>query len=746
MAKETFKGRIMKIASAYTDLTRRSDRKWDWYPQIPETFFSIKQYVSVFTPFLFEECCALMKQKDIDESFSCYISRGTNTSIQNEYKTISLAKITSDDLRQHFFEKDVTLLRKCKYNERSKVNNEESKSSFRKLGIINMTRGVTEFDCKFFFENTKKNPMNRGFFKDILLQKGFSQNTSCWYITKLCSLSTTNREYVALKCLKFTPFSKIILQGFNRDDETRISQTPCDDYCGTLYAYNDQQTEAILLSNTKSKLILIQGPPGTGKTSTILGVIHQLFFSHLNPPPKSFSDMNIRKIGTNNKISIIWNNIPWVQTHIKKSVKSYFSSDKSNEKRNGKKFFNFMSKHMLSSICDLPTQIHILLCAPSNSALDEVLMRLLCTGSTFKRATAFTPKVIRVGLTIHHSVAHIDIEKLYVDISKKLKKGGVNQKVKITRSDLIDKADIVATTLSFSGSNIFETIKKPFDILVVDEAAQATELSTLIPLRLGVNQIFMIGDPSQLPATVLSSTCIKNGYNISLMHRLMKTGYKVQKLTIQYRMHPVIREFPSGAFYGGILRDGPNAQTNRKEHWHRYSCFGPLVFYDVRGYEDKFSGSHTLFNIREAQLVIAIYLYLVGRYSYLRDSKFCGILSPYKGQVKLIRRKFSQIIKSPIVAQNLLDINTIDGFQGREKDIIIFSTVRALKNKSDKKIGFVADDKRVNVALTRARSSLILVGHAASLSSNRLWQSLVRHCSTAGNLFKLYESHKTVQN
>merc|ERR1711933_211203 len=224
------------------------------------------------------------------------------------------------------------------------------------------------------------------------------------------------------------------------------------------------------------------------------------------------------------------------------------------------------------------------------------------------------------------------------------------------------------------------------------------------------------------------------GYNRSLFSRLMKAGYPVIRLKTQYRMHPLIREFPSTAFYGGLLKDDVEIAKKTNRPWHKMACFGPLTFFDVRGCEKKVSGTTSIAEEYEAQCVIAVYLFLIAKYPQLMDSNQFGIVSPYKGQVKLIRQKLSEALGSVGIAQKRVDVNTLDGFQGREKDVIILSVCRSNKSKN---IGFVADEHRFNVGLTRASSSMIVIGHVCSLSRYSTWQSLISFCINRKKLFRI---------
>merc|ERR1711972_327979 len=376
----------------------------------------------------------------------------------------------------------------------------------------------------------------------------------------------------------------------------------------------------------------------------------------------------------------------------------------------------------------------VLVCAPSNSALDEIVQRILVKGLLNAQGRRYKPSLVRLGLNSHPSILSVSLESIADSLvnQKTCKLNSYELDKDAIRQSIIETSKIICSTLSFSGTTIFKRITS-FDTIVVDEAAQSTEPSILLPLYKGVQQVFLVGDPSQLPATVISARAGNYGYNLSLFSRIMSIGYPVLKLIIQYRMHPKIREFPSTAFYANSLKDGLNMGKLTKRPWHDTLCFGPLVFYDVRGWEEKAPGSVSFIKEWEAHCVVETYLCLTKLYPQLINWNNFGIISPYKGQVKLLRQKLSDIIGSVDMVQKQVDINTVDGFQGREKDIVILSAVKSIK----KNLGFVVDERRLNVGLTRAKSTVIIVGHANSLSRNPTWQSLIFHCIAEGVLFKI---------
>ncbi|GFH19880.1 uncharacterized protein HaLaN_16908, partial [Haematococcus lacustris] len=185
--------------------------------------------------------------------------------------------------------------------------------------------------------------------------------------------------------------------------------------------------------------------------------------------------------------------------------------------------------------------------------------------------------------------------------------------------------------------------------------------------------VYLVGDPVQLPATVMSSRAKEAAYDCSLFKRLQSGGYPVRVLDTQYRMNPAISAFPSRQFYNGKLLDGESVVKETMSAWHAQPVFGPLAFFDVAGRESIPANGASIQNKAEANMVLCIYRELVHRYPVLRKTASVAVISPYKAQVKLLRDSFAAALGEE--AAKLVDVNTIDGFQGREKDICIFSCV-----------------------------------------------------------------------
>ncbi|ONM56013.1 P-loop containing nucleoside triphosphate hydrolase superfamily protein [Zea mays] len=317
------------------------------------------------------------------------------------------------------------------------------------------------------------------------------------------------------------------------------------------------------------------------------------------------------------------------------------------------------------------------------------------------------------------------------------------------RKSILGEAEIIVTTLSGCGGDIYGVCSETassnkygtfsehalFDVVIIDEAAQALEPATLIPLQILKSRgtkCIMVGDPKQLPATVMSGLASKFLYECSMFERLQRAGYPVIMLTKQYRMHPEISRFPSLHFYENKLLDGVEV-ADKSASFHFHECLGPYMFFDIadgREHCGRNAATQSLCNDFEADAALEILSFLNNRYPLEFTSRKIGIITPYRSQLSILRSKFTSSFGPEIVAE--MEINTVDGFQGREVDILLLSTVRASNSSDDshrtgeaRSIGFVADVRRMNVALTRARLSLWIVGNARTLRINSHWNSLV---------------------
>ncbi|VAI19196.1 unnamed protein product [Triticum turgidum subsp. durum] len=351
-------------------------------------------------------------------------------------------------------------------------------------------------------------------------------------------------------------------------------------------------------------------------------------------------------------------------------------------------------------------------------------------------------------------------EKKIADENKSLK-----HKV---RKSILGEAEIVVTTLSGCGGDIYGVCSETasakkygnfseqalFDVVVIDEAAQALEPATLIPLQLLKSKgtkCIMVGDPKQLPATVMSGLASKFLYECSMFERLQRAGYPVIMLTKQYRMHPDISRFPSLHFYENKLLDGAQ-KAEKSAPFHDHSCLGPYMFFDIADGRERAGTSaaaQSLSNQFEADAALEILSFLKNRYPADFSCRKIGIITPYRSQLSLLRSRFTSFFGPEIVAE--MEINTVDGFQGREVDILVLSTVRASNSSGDRhhtgearSIGFVADVRRMNVALTRARFSLWIVGNARTLQTNSHWASLLQNAKERNMLISVQKPYSLI--
>ncbi|KAM7518597.1 hypothetical protein LguiB_017559 [Lonicera macranthoides] len=318
----------------------------------------------------------------------------------------------------------------------------------------------------------------------------------------------------------------------------------------------------------------------------------------------------------------------------------------------------------------------------------------------------------------------VEISRLFI-LEGKFRSGNSNFNLEEARASLeasfANEAEIVFTTVSSSGRRLFSRLSHGFDMVVIDEAAQASEVAVLPPLALGAARCVLVGDPQQLPATVISKAAGTLLYSRSLFERFQQAGCPTILLSVQYRMHPQIRDFPSRHFYQGRLTDSESVANKAEELYYKDPLLRPYVFYDItHGRESHRDGTVSYQNVQEAQFCVRLYNHLQKSLKSLGLGKVSvGIITPYKLQLKCLQREFSDVLGSEEGKD--LYINTVDAFQGQERDVIMMSCVRA----SNHGVGFVADIRRMNVALTRARRALWVMGNANSLMKSEDWAALI---------------------
>lgn len=550
---------------------------------------------------------------------------------------------------------------------------------------------------------------------------------------KVMQMTTVEREYSSLKGLQYYDLCDEIIKA-TPAVPLEISDDRARELCKT-FNVNMSQAKAIAGSHLNEGFSLIQGPPGTGKTKTILGIVG-----------------------------------------------------------------HFLSKSAKANVIEVPgaksatpegyTGPKVLICAPSNAAIDELVVRL--KGGVFNASgKSFTPRIVRLGRSdaMNPVVRDVGLEELVErqlqvrtnDVSidpsirlqhndciserdrlrKELKNESLREEEIISleaqlrevskkRSELgkkldeqrekasiahrtreiekrqaqakvLTEAQIICSTLSGSAHDFLLSMSMKFDQVIIDEACQCVELSAIIPLRYGCKKCIMVGDPNQLPPTVLSQAAASYNYEESLFVRMQRNNpNSVYLLDVQYRMHPEISKFPSSQFYHSRLSDGEGMFEKNDRPWHQDYPLAPYHFFDIVSKHQQSEQTKSFFNDQEARVALELVEKLM---NILPDNQFkgrIGIISPYKEQIRSLRNVFQRKWGSTIL--NEIDFNTVDGFQGQEKEIIIMSCVRASSTGS---VGFLSDIRRMNVALTRARTTLWILGNKQSLQRDKIWNKLI---------------------
>ena len=349
--------------------------------------------------------------------------------------------------------------------------------------------------------------------------------------------------------------------------------------------------------------------------------------------------------------------------------------------------------------------------------------------------SALSSELTKVGKNLSEARAHgqdsaiISLMKQQRTLNEKIarerhEKSIESEKRKSLEIEILNSADIIFTTLAGARSKEMEKLSSCIDFLIIDEACQSVEPTALIPLQKQTRLMVLIGDPMQLPATVASQKAGLAGYSRSLFERLMLGGMKVTMLTEQYRMAPYIRAFPSQQFYDERLTDARSVITRKKPDWLPQV---PLAFFNLlKSEEIKDQKTASFGNPAEADFISEMTFALYQRF----DALNIAVISPYRKQVQLLRDRLHSIAG--------VEVDTVDGFQGREKDAVIISTVR-----SHDSLGFLTDSRRLNVALTRAKFGLWVVGAAKTLNRGEKWGEFLKHCDENGN-FKTCQEFRDV--
>ena len=425
----------------------------------------------------------------------------------------------------------------------------------------------------------------------------------------------------------------------------------------------------------------------------------------------------------------------------------------------------------------LMRESQVLVCAQSNMAVDWISEKLVDRGVNVLRIgnpTRVNDKML--GFTYERRFeSHPDYPQLWAirkairELRKNRKKGSENYHQKMERlksraaeieirinSELFGEARVIACTLVGSAHRLLEGMK--FGTLFIDEAAQALEAACWIPMR-RASRVILAGDHCQLPPTVKSIAALRAGLGKTLMERIAENKPEVVTLLkIQYRMNDEIMRFSSDWFYGGKVESAPQIKYRSVLDYDH-----PITWIDTSNeenqitiegedapedsastsssvsaanqnsdlnFKEQFVGeSFGRINKAEAELTLltlAEYFTKIGKQRVLSESIDVGIISPYRAQVQYLKKliKKYEFFKP---YRRLISVNTVDGFQGQERDVILISLVRS---NDEGQIGFLKDLRRMNVAMTRARMKLIILGNKDTMTKHPFYKKLWEYVET----------------
>lgn len=402
----------------------------------------------------------------------------------------------------------------------------------------------------------------------------------------------------------------------------------------------------------------------------------------------------------------------------------------------------------------------VLACAPSNAAVDNLLEKLLVAGLDPVRlghparvAADLRDRALDILVQSHPDARQArrfakearalfrkadkwtkakplpgERQSLRAEAKALLADGRRMEQLAVNR--LLDDAAVVCATLS--GADSEDLGRRRFDLVVIDEACQATEPASWVPV-LRAGRLVLAGDPCQLPPTVVSPEAAGRGLAASLMERVMADlGADVSRLlTVQYRMHADIMRFPNAEFYAGELVADPGVIGHRLRDLpgvrEEPLTDESVLFLDTAGAgydEEPEEDTDSRRNPREAGLAAR----------YVRRLTEAGlaagqvaVIAPYAGQVRLLREQ---------LRGTGVEIDSVDGFQGREKEAVVISLVRS---NPEGEIGFLADTRRTNVALTRARRKLVVIGDSATLGGHPFYQRMLADFEKGGVYRSVWE-------
>ena len=388
----------------------------------------------------------------------------------------------------------------------------------------------------------------------------------------------------------------------------------------------------------------------------------------------------------------------------------------------------------------------VLVCAQSNTAVDWICEKLVDRGVPVLRIgnpTRVNDKMLSFTyerFENHSAYPELwGIRKSIREMGSRMRRGSYSEREGmrsrmsrlrdrateleiLINADLFDSARVIASTLVSSNHRLLNG--RRFPTLFIDEAAQALEAACWIAIR-KADRVILAGDHCQLPPTIKCIEAARGGLDHTLMEKVVQQKPSaVSLLKVQYRMHEAIMRFPSEWFYNGELEAAPEVRNRGILDFDT-----PMNWIDTSemDFHEEFVGeSFGRINKQEANLLLQeleAYISRIGKARILDESIDFGLISPYKAQVQYLRSKIrgSSFLRP---FRSLITVNTVDGFQGQERDVVFISLVRA---NEDGQIGFLNDLRRMNVAITRARMKLVILGDATTLTKHAFYRKLIQY-------------------
>lgn len=393
----------------------------------------------------------------------------------------------------------------------------------------------------------------------------------------------------------------------------------------------------------------------------------------------------------------------------------------------------------------------ILICAPSNAATDHFarsvnargvkVIRLGNLAKVEEEATALTLDVLLQRNKEYNTVGELkkraaELRRMAGKYKRKFGRDeaeqrklllseakNISREARETEQYLIDKmldeAQVIAVT--YIGAAMDTLKSRRFDIVFLDEAGQAMEPAAWVPM-LKADKVVIAGDPCQLPPVVKSMSAAARGLEVSLLEKLVHRHSQVSLLRTQYRMHNDIMQFSNNEFYEGQLESG-----EKNKNWLLFDGDMAFEFIDTAGCafeEEQGHEGSSLQNEQEAQVLLK---HLTQILPQLKSASV-GVISPYRAQTELLKRKLREHIN--------VTVNTVDAFQGQERDVIYISLVRS---NDRQEIGFLKDYRRMNVAMTRARKKLVVIGDSSTFGADHFYNRLMSYTEKSAHYRTAWE-------